>query len=152
MLNTHTTHSSLMSYDLCSMSIGDESSVVCSPVHYTSYFFLFYTRRGDFARWGHLSVERGAEVNLLTSLHPYPPLTLLTSFRRKLVMSRKAPPPRDPTQPTQPTQPPRGSESQQPETTMESPPPTLETQPSSTSAPNPSGVVTSARKRGGRFA
>ena len=98
-------------------------------------------------RGGHLSVERGAEVNLLTSLHPYPPLTLLTSFRRKLVMCRKAPLPRDPSQPIQPS---RGPEPQQPETTMESPPLNLETQPLSTSAVIPQGANTSARKRGGR--
>ena len=94
---------------------------------FTLDIFSFFTLGGTtLLGGGHLSVGRGAEVNLVTSLHPYPLLTPLTLYRRKPTMGRKAALLREPREPPQP---PGDKEPQQPENPTENPPVTLETQP-----------------------
>ena len=112
---------------------------------FTLHIFSFFTLGGTtLLGGGHLSVGRGAEVNLITSLHPYPLLTPLTLYRRKLTMSRRAAPPR---KPREPPQPPGDPEPQQPENPAENLPVTLETQPAVLGAPTSSGLAPSAKKK-----
>ena len=112
---------------------------------FTLHIFSFFTLGGTtLLGGGHLSVGRGAEVNLSTSLHPYPLLTPLTLYRRKLTMSRKAAPPREPREPPQP---PGDPEPLQPENPTENLPVTLETQPAVLGAPTSSGLAPSAKKK-----